>query len=615
VQSKLRERVSVLDFGAAGDGVTDDAAAIQLAVNASVGKTLFFPAGTYIVGTTINMPPNILLAGDQGRSVIKLRSQAWAVSNGLMFEITSNDHDVHFESLVFDGNKGNVGTTRSPLIVVFRAQRVSFENCIFQNAEGICINTSSDVDDFRVVGCQFLSCGGNPDNSDGYRRQAITFSSDGTWRSQNIRIEGNYFYRQGLDCISLADCDNVTIANNTAVDGYTLAYTNPLPHTTTNLVIEGNLVRVCSEFGAATAVRPLALDLPSVDGLVVTGNSLYEIDACAIGLFAGTKNATVTGNTIVNPMRGGAPTFVSGIFVGGVSGDPIVNNVIIEGNLIVDTAGSPLMNYGITVKSDATNVLVQDNVIRNPLTGRYATYSTDQFLANMTTFTSSAQVSSSCRIVDLDVANNLETVHGRLYLQATDNTNPAVRITQLGTGDCLSVEDSVTPDGTLFNIDADGDVGIKINSATFGGPFSVSSSGANNVSVFQGWGNDASGPGIAGYKVRAASPYSHTLVQNADVMFHLSGWGSDGAGYRQAAVIQMIVDGTAAAGGMPGRIEFYTTPAGSVTPVRRLNLKQGGALRFIPQTQPGTAEAGDVYYDSGTNKLRCHNGTIWNDLF
>lgn len=32
-------------------------------------------------------------------------------------------------------------------------------------------------------------------------------------------------------------------------------------------------------------------------------------------------------------------------------------------------------------------------------------------------------------------------------------------------------------------------------------------------------------------------------------------------------------------------------------------------------TSAPTGEAGAVYYDTTTNKLRCHNGTIWNDLF
>ena len=59
---------------------------------------------------------------------------------------------------------------------------------------------------------------------------------------------------------------------------------------------------------------------------------------------------------------------------------------------------------------------------------------------------------------------------------------------------------------------------------------------------------------------------------------------------------------------------FRTAPA-STTLTERMRVKANGSVRYTPMAQPATAEAGDVYYDSGTNKLRCYNGTIWNDLF
>ena len=49
--------VSVLDFGAVGDGVTDDSAAIQRAVDyigtQEGGGTIHFPNGSYVVRTAI----------------------------------------------------------------------------------------------------------------------------------------------------------------------------------------------------------------------------------------------------------------------------------------------------------------------------------------------------------------------------------------------------------------------------------------------------------------------------------------------------------------------------------------------------------------------------------
>lgn len=414
IQNKLRDTVSVKDFGAVGDGVADDAAAIQSAIN-SGNSVVYFPAGVYIIGTTVNLVTGTILVGDSG-AVLKLKAQSWAAANGLMFSAVLVT-DVKFKSLTLDGNKGNVGTTRSPLNVIFRAQRVSFEDCTFQNAEGICLNNSSDIDNYEVKNCQFLSCGGNPDNTDGYRKQAITFSSDSVRRSQNIRITGCYFHRQGLDCISLADCDNVLISDNRSFESYTLVYSNPAPYTTTNLVIADNVVNVCSEFGAGTAVAPAAVDLPSVNGLALTGNLFSEIDACAIGLFEGTTNAVVSGNTIINPMRGGGSSFVSGIFIGGVAGEDALSNIKVCGNLIVDTAVTPLMNYGVTVKSDTTGVLIQDNVVKNPLTARYGAYSTNPFLANISAFTSTSQVSSSCRILDIDLQTNTEIIYGDVQIK------------------------------------------------------------------------------------------------------------------------------------------------------------------------------------------------------
>lgn len=53
VESKLQDVVSVKDFGAVGDGVADDTAAIQAALAASVNKILFFNYGTYKITAPI----------------------------------------------------------------------------------------------------------------------------------------------------------------------------------------------------------------------------------------------------------------------------------------------------------------------------------------------------------------------------------------------------------------------------------------------------------------------------------------------------------------------------------------------------------------------------------
>jgi hypothetical protein len=61
--------VSVTDFGAKGDGTTDDTAAIQLAVNTA--KSVFFPSGTYKITAPIVLSQNNFeVVGVKGKTII-----------------------------------------------------------------------------------------------------------------------------------------------------------------------------------------------------------------------------------------------------------------------------------------------------------------------------------------------------------------------------------------------------------------------------------------------------------------------------------------------------------------------------------------------------------------
>ena len=63
--------INVLDYGAVGDGVADDAAAITAAMAACPsGGTVFFPAGTYVVGSTLTIPKNDITLDGGGNSII-----------------------------------------------------------------------------------------------------------------------------------------------------------------------------------------------------------------------------------------------------------------------------------------------------------------------------------------------------------------------------------------------------------------------------------------------------------------------------------------------------------------------------------------------------------------
>ena len=77
-QDKLRETISVKDFGAKGDGVTDDAAAIQAAISAAGNNaTVLLPAGTYVIGSAgllVSGKTGLQIRGD--RAILKITGAA-----------------------------------------------------------------------------------------------------------------------------------------------------------------------------------------------------------------------------------------------------------------------------------------------------------------------------------------------------------------------------------------------------------------------------------------------------------------------------------------------------------------------------------------------------------
>ena len=106
LQSRLDSYAIITDFGATGDGLTDDTAAINRALyqlycvqnNTAVRRSLFFPAGTYLVTDTILIPPYARLYGEgSNSSIINFSVQNWAANtayatNVLVYNVSNTTY-------------------------------------------------------------------------------------------------------------------------------------------------------------------------------------------------------------------------------------------------------------------------------------------------------------------------------------------------------------------------------------------------------------------------------------------------------------------------------------------------------------------------------------------
>jgi hypothetical protein len=104
-QAKMREVVSVKDFGAVGDGVADDTAAISNALTYCLAnnRPLYFPPGTYLRSSTITL--NVAGAAVFGDHWRNTKIKFTAAVNGLVI----SEKYCNIQGLWFDGN--SIGLT------------------------------------------------------------------------------------------------------------------------------------------------------------------------------------------------------------------------------------------------------------------------------------------------------------------------------------------------------------------------------------------------------------------------------------------------------------------------------------------------------------------------
>ena len=370
---------NVIDYGATGDGSTDDTAAIQLALN-SGKSTVFFPAGTYVT-SNLDLPVKIAIKGEgYRRSIIKPDTGIRAIFvKGGTVAATTTDHLI--TGLSFQDFR----------IVCYN--RVSFlrvEECAFERVSAGLYAAFSSVDstpyggettlveNLEVDQCRFFNTEYGVDFTQQYvnisiqnsyfkniAQKAIYFGSNSSSLTQrNALIVNNTIESVGAGATSsyiagiLGFGDDISVSNNYLYDIKNSAYweVDGIYIKAGRCTIEDN---ISVNAGYRSAIQTKALDpngSSESETILIQNNQIFY-DATGTGTTSGFS---------------GAFSGVTGNFYGGIN---VVNyNATIKGNMITGAG------YGIYAVNSYTpwlyeNLTIENNII-NKNRGSFAVFIT-----------------------------------------------------------------------------------------------------------------------------------------------------------------------------------------------------------------------------------------------
>lgn len=267
VQSKLRDFVSVKDFGAVGDGITNDTAAIQAAAIycKTNKKTLHFPAGTYLLTPNQVDVGGIETFGDGANTILRSTGAAGAIlkAEGNPASVYAGFiNDTYIHDIQLDGTTNSVNTIGLSLIaqincrvenIYVRRLNIAFNEsalirCSYNNVRDVTVSftnaercnyivynnsgyrtadidftnsqvmanlyhiylkgtASAYIDGYNIIGNTFFV---DPDDA-GYAHVNCVYVEYGAnWSN----IAENKFFESGSSAVSLINCPHVNVSNN-----------------------------------------------------------------------------------------------------------------------------------------------------------------------------------------------------------------------------------------------------------------------------------------------------------------------------------------------------------------------------------------------------------------
>ena len=325
VESRLQERVSVLDFGADPTGTTSSTTAIQEALN--TGRSVYFPNGTYLTGE-LTFSSNIKVYGESKGGVILTANGSipsnvlfgiYSKTNVEIYNLTFADSVVAYPSLApvtissstnIYIHDVNIGTALTGM------QLFSSSNCVIEDISVGEVTNYGIYSDYGT-GNRFSRCsvaqtdtyhciqdnhGFQNEITNGNFRAGFIFGISLYNSSQDI-VSGNVCSETTREAINLENTSDCIVSNNlcswtAGSQDFGISLYGPAPSENSNFnIITGNRIMGAGKSGIALAEQ---CQFNIISNNTITNiNTLDENHAAGILMYgAGGGNNTITGNTV-----------------------------------------------------------------------------------------------------------------------------------------------------------------------------------------------------------------------------------------------------------------------------------------------------------------------------
>lgn len=367
-QDKGRDTVSVKDYGAVGNGVTNDTAAFTAAIAAAAGRAVYVPATAsfYLLTDELTLPDGTAIIGDGYSSVVKQTAREKNIF------IAGNNCKISAVRLQGDGvTSGGVSFTKNNGVYALSRRNVQVLNCFLHAFEfnGVQFNNCSDV---QVIGNYIW---GNAYSSSS-SADIITYGTSGASRRINIsknfcfsnNSQGIYVDAIGTDadvlvegniCVTLdASWAEIAVGSLLRRHGIGAGYTGA----SGRYVVANNICRRTRQTGIYYQGAAASADGVQIIGNQCTSNGINALEpALASGIYVATQGeGDLIANNLVEDFSesleyGGAGIKIAPAALSAVS---TFAHTLISNNVIRSSAG-----HGILLTSYAINCEIQGNAV------------------------------------------------------------------------------------------------------------------------------------------------------------------------------------------------------------------------------------------------------------